>query len=119
MSVRDMFNNEEALKLWLSEMGDKEYAYDFAGRKIKRDDYLVENQVGWIITFLKPLELGGANNIGNTIIMHHRTFEEKGLDYPKFMAHNNEFLVQYDKKGDFYYVEKILDDDEDDDGFFI
>ena len=26
-------NREEALKLWNNEMGDKEYAYDFTGRR--------------------------------------------------------------------------------------
>ena len=113
-----MINKEEALKLWLSEIGDKEYSYDFAGRKIKREDYLEENQVGWVITQLKPLELDGPNHINNTIIMHHRTFEEKGLDYPKFHTNNRDFIINYEEKGDFYYVEKVLNDD-DDEGYFI
>ena len=54
-------NKEEALKLWEKEIGIKEYCYDFAGRKIKKSDYLEKNQVGWVIGFIKPLELGGKN----------------------------------------------------------
>lgn len=113
-----MYTKNDALKLWEAEIGDKEYSYDFHGKKIKRADYLEKNQVGWVITYLKPLELGGPNNIGNIIIMHHRTAEEKALNYPKFQIDSLEYVVQYDKKKDFYYVEKVLDDD-DDEGFFI
>ena len=31
-------NKEDALKVWLHEFGDVDYAHDFTGRKIKRDD---------------------------------------------------------------------------------
>ncbi len=113
-------NREEALKLWNNEMGDKEYAYDFTGKKIKRSDYLEKNQVGWVITYIRPLEAGGNDNIGNIIIMHHRTFEEWGFQYPEFSIAGNDYRIHYDEKGDYYYIEKVLiDDDDDDDGFFI
>lgn len=111
-----MINKQDALNIWQHEMGDKEYSYDFAGKKIKRSDYLEKNQVGWVITYLKPVELGGKNNIGNTIIMHHRTFEEKGLQYPKISIDNQEYMIYYCEKEDYYYIEKVLSDDEEDDG---
>jgi len=114
-----MINKTDALQLWQHEMGDKDYAYDFTGKKIKQSDYLENNQVGWVITYLKPLELGGPNNISNKIIMHHRTYEERGQSYPKFSIDNDEYVVQYDQKGDFYYIERIFDEDEDDEGVFI
>lgn len=117
--IMSMRSKDEAMKLWLHEMGDKEYSYDFAGKKIKRSDYLVDNQVGWVISYLKPLELGGKENIGNIIIMHHRTFEEKGLQFPKMVIYDQEYIIHYSEKDDYYYIEKVLSDDEDDDGVFI
>jgi len=114
-----MKSKAEAMELWLHEMGDKEYSYDFTGRKIKRSDYLVDNQVGWVISYLKPLELGGRDNIGNIIILHHRTFEEKAMQYPNLTIDDQEYIIHYSKKDDYYYIEKIMSDDDDDDGVFI
>ena len=37
------YSKKEALELWVREMGDKEYSYDFTGRKIKREEYLEKN----------------------------------------------------------------------------
>lgn len=106
-------NKEEALKLWQDEIGDYTYSYDFSGKKIKRDDYLVKNEVGWVIGFIRPLELGGKIDKGNIMIMHHRTHEEKGLNYPEFTIDHKSFRVQYEPKDDFYYIEEILDDEDD------
>ncbi|HNZ78278.1 MAG TPA: hypothetical protein PLH44_04200 [Bacilli bacterium] len=114
-----MFDKKDAIKLWEAEMGNTEYAYDFSGKKIKKADYMENNEVGWVVTYLKPIELGGPTHIGNTIIMHQRTLEEKGLNYPNFIIVGQEYTVKYDEKGDFYYVEKVLSDDEDDDSYFI
>ena len=114
-----MKSRSEAMELWLHEMGDKEYSYDFTGRKIKRSDYLENNQVGWVISYLKPLELGGTDNIGNIILMHHRTLEAKGMQFPNIKIDEDEYVVHYSKKDDYYYIEKILSEDEDDDGVFI
>lgn len=110
-------NKEEALKLWEKEIGIKEYCYDFAGRKIKKSDYLENNQVGWVIGFIKPLELGGKNYDGNTIIMHHTTNEEKGICYPEFETLNKKFIIKYDEQEDFYFIEKIISSDYDESGF--
>ena len=38
-----MISKERALKLWKLEMADKEYAYDFSGKKIKKSDYIIIN----------------------------------------------------------------------------
>ncbi len=104
-------DKRKALELWNIEMNNKEYAYDFAGRKIKKDDYNVKNQVGWVVGYMKPLELGGKDYDGNTIIMHHTTLEEKGLNYPNFQIMNKSFVIVYDEKEDFYYIEKTTNDD--------
>lgn len=102
---------EKALELWNLEMHNKEYAYDFAGRKIKKTDYNEKNQVGWVVAYMKPLELGGKDDIGNMMIMHHTTCEEKGLSYPEFEIMNKSYQVIYDEKEDFYYIEKISAED--------
>lgn len=115
----DMIEKNEALKIWLSEIGDKEYSYDFTGRKIKQDDYMEKNQVGWVITYLRPLNQGGTKNSGNVIIMHHRTAEERGSAYPEFAIDNQQYLIHHDEKGDFYYIEKVISEDDDDDELFI
>lgn len=89
----------KALELWNYEMQNKEYAYDFAGRKIKKNDYCENNQVGWVIGYMKPLELGGRDYDGNIVIMHHTTKEEKGINYPDFEIMNKLYTVKYDEKG--------------------
>jgi hypothetical protein len=114
-----MIEKNEALKIWLSEIGDKEYSYDFAGKKIKQNDYMEKNQVGWVITYLRPLDQGGTTNSGNVIIMHHRTAEERGTAYPEFSIDNQQYIIHHDEKGDFYYVEKVISEDDDDEEFFI
>ena len=103
---------EEALEIWLREIGDTEYSYDFAGRKIKRSDFNILNEVGWQIGYLKPIALGGKENDGNRIIVHHRTLEEKGDNYPAFSIDHDQYEVIYDAKSDYYYVEKNLDNED-------
>ena len=113
-----MISKERALKLWKLEMADKEYAYDFSGKKIKKSDYLENNRVGWVVAYVRPLECGGQDNDNNTVIMHHETFEERNNQYPKFKIIKDEYEATYDEKNDFYYIEKVLADDFDG-GFFI
>ena len=100
-------DKKEALLVWEHEFGNLEYAYDITGRKIKRDDYMVTNQVGWVVTFMRPLSLGGKTDEGNTIILHHHTAFEKGESYPVFNVDCVEYVVNYDESDDFYYIEKI------------
>lgn len=99
---------EDALKVWLQEYGDVQYAHDFTGRKIKRDDYLVENQVGWVVSYIYPLSLGGKDNQDNRIILHHATAYEKGDNYPEFEVVGVKYHIVYDKNDDFYYIERII-----------
>ena len=111
-------DKDKALVIWNHEFGDKEYAYDFAGRKIKRDDYLEGNQVGWVVTYMRPLSSGGTTDTGNIIIMHHRSADEKGISYPQFIVDGSDFIVKHEKKGDYYYIEKVLDIDDEDDDYY-
>lgn len=99
-------DKKEALLVWEHEFGSLEYAYDITGRKIKRDDYMVTNQVGWVVAYMRPLSLGGKMDDGNTIILHHHTAYEKGENYPIFTVDCVEYSIQYDETDDFYYIEK-------------
>ena len=107
---------KEALKIWDFEMGNKEYAYDFAFRKIKRSEYGEDNSVGWVIGNLKPLSLGGKDDDGNRCIMHHNTFSDKGDNYPDFTVLEKKYKVCYDEKNDYYYIEKETNFDIDEGG---
>lgn len=102
------FNKEEALKIWDHEFGNVLYAHDFTGRKVKKDDYLVENQVGWVVSFIKPLALGGPVEEGNIIILNHNTAFEKADNYPEFEVVGVKYRIVHDEVDDFYYIEKIM-----------
>lgn len=98
---------KEALLIWQHEFGDKEYAYDFNGRKIKREDYLVANQVGWVVAYMRPLEKGGNNDEGNIIILHHNTAAEKLDKYPYFTVDEIPYVVRSSDDQTYYYIEKL------------
>ena len=102
-----MLDKKEALLIWHHEYGDHEYARDIVGRKIKMEDYLVENQVGWVVTYMRPLDKGGSTDDGNTIILHHHTASEKGEDYPIFSVDSVKYQVLHEEDGDFYYIEPL------------
>ena len=46
------YTKAEALKIWEHEFGNVLYAYDFTGRKVKKDDYLVKNKDRIVGVFL-------------------------------------------------------------------
>ncbi|MBR2891450.1 MAG: hypothetical protein IKC22_03620 [Bacilli bacterium] len=98
-------DKKEALLIWEHEYGSLEYAYDIVGRKIKREDYMVENQVGWVVAYMRPLNAGGTTDDGNTIILHHHTASEKGDSYPEFFVDSKKYIVKHDEIEDFYYIE--------------
>ena len=103
-------DKKEALKIWEHEFGNAEYAYDFTGRKVKQSDYLIENQVGWVVSYVRPLELGGKHEEGNIIILNHNTAYEKADNYPDFEIVGVKYRAFHDEKDDFYYIQKNLGD---------
>lgn len=100
---------EDALKVWEYEFGDCLYAHDFSGRKVKKTDYEMDNQVGWVVTHIMPLSLGGKDNQDNMIILNHNTAYEKGNNYPDFEIVGVKYTIKYDQNEDFYYIEKVID----------
>ena len=113
-----MVDKQLALKLWKYDMQDKEYAYNFSGKKIKKTEYLENNRVGWVVTYVKPLSYGGPDNESNMVIMHQETYLERGDKYPIFNVVGKEYEAKYDERNDFYYIERVISDD-DDGGFFL
>lgn len=105
-------DKSEALKIWEHEYGNQEYAHDVIGRKIKRSDYMMNNQVGWVVTYIRPLELGGTKDDGNTIILHHHSALEKGNNYPEFFVDSIKYIVKHEIDGDFYYIESSEERDD-------
>ena len=99
-------DRNKALEVWEHEFGNQEYAYDFTGRKIKKDDYLIKNQVGWVVSYMCPIALGGTTDDGNTIILHHLTADEKQDNYPEFSVDCINYTVCHEKDGNFYYIVK-------------
>lgn len=108
------YSRDQAYKIWDLEIGTQEYGYDFSGKKIKKEEYGKPNEVGWIIAHIKPEKLGGPDNDGNIMIMHHRTLAEKGFNYPEFAIDHKRYRVCHEEKKDYYYIEEIVDEDEDD-----
>ena len=88
-------------------MGEKNTLMTFRKEKIKRSDYLEKNQVGWVVTYIRPLE-EGKNNIGNVIIMHHRTFEEWNFQYPEFSINGVNYRIHYEERAIIIISKKSL-----------
>ncbi len=101
---------EDALVVWKREFGDVDFAHDFSGKKIKRADYQIENQVGWVVSYIMPLNKGGKDTPDNMIILNHATAYEKGDLYPLFEVVGTKYEIKYDSADDFYYIERIIEE---------
>ncbi|MGI6770626.1 MAG: hypothetical protein ACOX5E_07260 [Bacilli bacterium] len=60
------------------------------------------------------MNFGGPNDDGNTIILHHFTASEKGMNYPVFYVDDIKYTVIHDEKHNYYYIEKAEIEDDDD-----
>lgn len=61
-----------------------EWRKDFAGAWIGRKYYGMLGKYGWEIDHLKPVVLGGTDDIGNLNALQWQNNRSKGDDYPKF-----------------------------------
>lgn len=57
---------------------------DFAGAWIRKDSYGQRDKYGWVIDRLKPLCLGGTNDLDNLLVLHWKNNLSKGQNYPEF-----------------------------------
>ena len=54
--------------------------------------------MGWVVSYVCPLELGGPNNEGNTIILNHNTAYEKANHFPDFEVVGTKYTICHDEE---------------------
>jgi hypothetical protein len=59
---------------------------DFAGAWIKREYYGIQGQYGWVIDHLKPVVLGGTDEIDNLNPLQWQNNRSKSDNYPNFQT---------------------------------
>lgn len=86
-----MFNSNIIQRIW--EMAEKVEGYnpniwrkDFAGAWIRRDAYGTTMAFGWEIDHLRPVSLGGSDELTNLNAIHWRNNRKKADDYPNFFT---------------------------------
>lgn len=85
---------------WLETFGDVEYAYDFAGIRIKRSEYNDRTSIyGWNIDHLIPLSKNGLNSKCNKAIASIMVNDQK--------ADKTSFAISYDDFKEYYQVQKV------------
>ncbi|MDR2091414.1 MAG: HNH endonuclease [Clostridiales bacterium] len=83
--------------LWEKDFGNKQIAYDFAGREIHKSEYGNENSpYGWNIDHIQPLSNGGKDTYENIQIANIATNREKD-NKSSFSANGKKFQVQLTK----------------------
>ena len=87
-------------EFWRETFGDVEYAYDFAGFRIKRSEYNNRNSIyGWNIDHLIPLSRNGLNSKCNKAIASIITNDQK--------ANKTSFAIEFDDAKEHYQIQKI------------
>jgi len=77
-----------------------EYAYDFAGFRIKRSEYNNRrSNYGWNIDHLIPLSKNGLNSKCNKAIASIIANDQK--------ANKTSFVIEFDDEKEYYQVQKI------------
>ncbi|UUD36546.1 HNH endonuclease [Mycoplasmopsis citelli] len=90
--------NDLAYKVWEKAFGNKEVAFDFAGREIHKSAYGDQNsKYRWDIHHIYPKAKGGSNELHNLIPAHIDTNREAG-DKTAYTANGRNFEVIKDKE---------------------
>ncbi len=88
-------NRKNAYRIWEKQFCNADFAYDIAGRLIKRLDYGKRTSpYGWNLDHIKPKSKGGKSNIANLTCMHIKTNTEKRDNFPEFSANEKDFEIQ-------------------------
>lgn len=89
-----------ANEFWIETFGDVDYAYDFAGFRIKRNHYNNRrSELGWNIDHLIPLSLNGLNSKCNKAIANITVNDQK--------ANKTSFGIEYDGQVEYFQVKKV------------
>ncbi len=90
-----IIDRKNALKLWENAYGKVVEALDFSGRKINKSAYGQKNsKYGWTVTLLLPKSEGGKEQETNFICAHIDTAEEKGDNFPFFVACDKKYEIK-------------------------
>lgn len=96
-------NKETAKHLWIRQFGNKQRAFDFAGREIVKAAYNDRNsKFGWNVDHILPQSHGGKTLEANLICCHILTNDDKANKFPCFIANNKKFEIQ--KKQNHYEI---------------
>lgn len=99
-----------ALKMWEEIYGKSVEATDFTGRKMNKSAYEQKNsKYGWTVTCLLPRSAGGKAEVANLICVHTETAEEKGEDYPFFVAADKKYEISYVIEAEEWVIEEAHD----------
>ena len=84
-----MFTQQQIENVWLkatvdSSRDDHIWRKDFAGAWIRRDMLGLHTKYGWTVSRLRPLSLGGGDQIDNLVPAHWRNNLIKSNKYPVF-----------------------------------
>ena len=95
------------IDVWNEVYGAKESVYDYAGRLMKKsacgDPASAYHPT---LDHIRPLSQGGSDVLGNIVICHRDTNEEKADHYPHWKANGKRFLVNRVKGARTDYVIK-------------
>ena len=85
------------LQIWDCFFGARREAYDFAGRKMRREQYGTKSPYAWDVDHILPRAEGGKNGMGNLQIVSCLTNKEKA-DKITFYANGKLFQVKHKNK---------------------
>ncbi|MBQ7333323.1 MAG: hypothetical protein IJW38_03120, partial [Clostridia bacterium] len=106
-------DRKNALKFWEAAFGKAVEAVDFSGRKINKSAYdQKSSKFGWVLSLVMPKSQGGRENPDNIICLHVLTADEKGDDYPVFVANETKYRITGAIEGQSgWLIEEAIDDE--------
>ena len=85
---------QKTIEIWNKLYGNKEEVTDYAGRRIKKSACGNPNSRYFpTIDHIRPLSKGGSNTLGNIILCHRDTNEEKDNKFPHWKTNNKRFIA--------------------------
>lgn len=85
----------------------KVFRKDYAGAWIRRNDYGNRKaKYGWEIDHLKPIKMGGTDDLCNLLPLHWQNNQKKGDDFPKWKTEIASESTQNIEKIQSWYVDQ-------------